>query len=137
MKELNPANPKRVIFFDGLCGLCNGFVNFILKIDRNNNFIFSPLQSEFAIQTLPQELTHDLKTIVVLIDGQTFKKAQAVFAVFNEIGGIWKMISLLKILPNFLLDFVYDLVASNRYQFFGKKDSCRLPTPEERKRFII
>lgn len=136
MENLNQNPKNHVIFFDGQCGLCNGFVNFILKIDQSHLFLFSPLQSDFAIQTLPQELTTDLKTIVVLINGTTFKKAQAVFAIFQEIGGFWKILSIMKYLPSSLLNMGYDLVAENRYSLFGKKETCRIPSPEERKRFL-
>ena len=128
---------QRVIFFDGLCGLCNGFVDFILKIDHEAKFKFSPLQSEYAKAHLPAEYILDLKTVIVQIDGENLRKAPAVMAIFKEIGGIWGVLSLISALPAPFLNIFYDMVAENRYQIFGKKDSCRLPTPTEKTRFLL
>lgn len=126
-----------VIYFDGVCGLCNGFVDFIMKIDRQGKFRFSPLQSEYAKANLPPEYVADLDSVVVQIHGKTLRKARAVFAVLKEIGGIWGMAGAFGILPERFLNGAYDLVAENRYKIFGKKETCRLPTPEERERFIL
>jgi predicted DCC family thiol-disulfide oxidoreductase YuxK len=126
-----------IIYFDGECGLCNGFIDFIMRIDKNQQFKFSPLQSDFAKTHLPSQFTDDLKTVVVQIDGVTLKKSQAVLAVFKKIGGFWKALSWLKILPTAFSNHFYDLVAENRYNLFGKKDTCRLPSPEEKQRFIL
>ena len=128
---------RNVVFFDGLCGLCNGFIDFVMKFDSRKSFYFSPLQSEYARNTLPAELTQDLKTVVAFIDGKTYKKSEAVFKVLQKLGGMWSFISLLRILPSSLSNFGYDLVAANRYSLFGKKETCRLPTPEERLRFLL
>lgn len=127
----------KIIFFDGVCGLCNGFVDFIMKIDRNSKFSFSALQSEYASKHLPVEYTRELSTIVVQIDGKNYRKSKAVMMVFKELGGFWAAISWLGVLPEDFTNHLYDQVARNRYSLFGKKDSCRLPTPEERQRFIV
>lgn len=125
-----------IIFFDGVCGLCNGFVDFIMAIDHKKRFLFSPLQSEFAKTHLPSELTKDLKSVVLLSEGKLHTKSGAVIKVMNEIGGIWKIVALGKILPSIFANKLYDLVAENRYSLFGKKETCRLPTEEERQRFV-
>jgi predicted DCC family thiol-disulfide oxidoreductase YuxK len=135
MKSNNSAN--YVIFFDGVCGLCNGFVDFVMKIDKQKLFKFSPLQSEFARGLLSPEDVIELKSVIVQINGRTYKKSDAVFAVFKELGGSWKALQLLKILPRPLRNSAYDMVAKYRYKIFGKKESCRLPSPEERQRFIL
>lgn len=127
----------KVIFFDGYCGLCNGFVDFVMKIDKAGVFKFSPLQSEFAKANLKPDDIAQLKSVVVLIDGNTFRKAPAVMKVFSELQGGWKALSTLGILPSGILNLGYDLVAENRYRLFGKRETCRLPTPEERTRFIL
>jgi predicted DCC family thiol-disulfide oxidoreductase YuxK len=127
----------KVIFFDGYCGLCNGFIDFVMKIDKKGVFKFSPLQSEFAKAHLKPEDIEQLKSVVVLIDGNTFRKAPGVMKVFKELNGMWKAFSALGILPSGFLNFGYDLVAENRYRLFGKRETCRLPTPEERTRFIL
>ena len=126
-----------IIYFDGVCGLCNGFVDFILKIDRNAVFKFSPLQSDHAKSSLPSEYTENLDSVVVQIDGKTLRKSKAVFAVMNKLGGVWAIAGVLGHLPESLLNKGYDLVAEHRYKIFGKKDSCRLPSPEERARFVL
>lgn len=126
-----------IIFFDGVCGLCNGFVDYMLKIDKKGVFKFSPLQSEYARTHLSASDVNDLKSIVVLIDGRTYRQAQGVLKAMSQLGGVWKLGSVLGELPEGLLNWGYDLVAHNRYRLFGKRETCRLPTPEERSRFIL
>lgn len=128
---------KSIIFFDGICGLCNGFIDFVIAHDKTNQFFFSPLQSDFAKSHLPAEYVQDLKTVVVQINGQTYKKSYAVIQVLVRLGGAWQIFRLGTCLPSSMTDFIYDFVALNRYRFFGKKETCRLPTPEERSRFIL
>ncbi len=127
----------RVIFFDGYCGLCNGFVDFMMKVDRKGLFKFSPLQGEFAKSHLSQNDILDLKSVVILIDGKTYRKAKGVFKALGELGGPWMAFLLLNILPSSFLNFFYDVVAANRYRLFGKRATCRLPSQEERSRFIL
>ncbi len=100
-------------------------------------FKFSPLQSEHAQKNLPKEFTEDLDSVVVQIDGQTLRKSKAVFAILKKIGGVWTVASSVGLLPESFLNKAYDMVAENRYKIFGKKESCRLPTPEERQRFLL
>jgi predicted DCC family thiol-disulfide oxidoreductase YuxK len=126
-----------VIFFDGYCGLCNGFVDFMMRVDKKAIFKFSPLQSEFAKQHVKPEDISDLKSVVILIEGKTYRKAEGVLKAISLLGGIWKGSSLLSLLPNKILNVGYDLVAENRYSLFGKRETCRLPSPEERSRFIL
>jgi predicted DCC family thiol-disulfide oxidoreductase YuxK len=127
----------KIIFFDGYCGLCNGFVNFIMRVDRKGLFKFSPLQSDFAKAKLSVEDTQDLKSVVVLIDEVTYRKARGVFMALRELGLFWKCLSFLRFLPAGLLNFSYDFIAENRYRLFGKRETCRLPSPAERERFIV
>jgi predicted DCC family thiol-disulfide oxidoreductase YuxK len=126
-----------IIYFDGVCGLCNGFVDFIMKMDKKSKFHFSPLQSEHAKNNLPLEYIQDLDSVVVQIDGKTLKKSKAVFAVLKKLGGIWGIVAVAGVLPEGILNRAYDMVAENRYKVFGKKDTCRFPTPEERRRFLL
>lgn len=127
----------KVIFFDGYCGLCNGFVDFMMKVDRQGVFKFSPLQSDYARQHLPADDIEQLKSVVILIDGRALRKSEGVLAALNELGGVWKLTGMLNLLPSVVRNKGYDMVAANRYKIFGKKDSCRIPTPEERERFIL
>jgi predicted DCC family thiol-disulfide oxidoreductase YuxK len=127
----------KVIFFDGVCGLCNGFIDFIMSIDKEKKFFFSPLQSDFAKENLPAAMTTELKSVVYLKDEKILTKSQAVISVLNDVGGIWKIALIGKCLPIFVSNFFYDAIAEHRYKLFGKKETCRLPTPEERARFVI
>jgi predicted DCC family thiol-disulfide oxidoreductase YuxK len=127
----------KIIFFDGYCGLCNGFVDFILKFDKNAVFKFSPLQSEFAKTKLNQSDVEDLKSVVVIINDKTYRKAEAALKALAELGWPWKILLIFSLLPEKVLNLFYDLIAANRYRIFGKRETCRLPTPEERERFIL
>lgn len=128
---------RPVIFFDGVCGLCNGFVDFVLSQDKNKKFLFSPLQSDFAKKNLPAPFTEDLTSVVLMINGETLSKTDAVLRVMRELGSGWRILTLGHYLPTFLRNKLYDMVATNRYRLFGKKETCRLPTEEERQRFIL
>lgn len=128
---------ENVIFFDGVCGLCNGFVDFVISVDKKNQYRFSPLQSEYAHKVLAPEMTEKLDSVVFQKDGKSYRKSQAVIKVLEGLGGVWKLAAIGKLLPESLSNVAYDLVAQNRYKLFGKKETCRLPTPEERTRFII
>jgi predicted DCC family thiol-disulfide oxidoreductase YuxK len=127
----------KVIFFDGVCGLCNNFVDFVLKVDKKRLYKFSPLQSEFARNHLPLTLTEDMKSVVLFDEGKIFIKSEAVVKILSDIGGAWKIATFARLLPKFISDKAYDMVAENRYKLFGRKETCRLPTPEERSRFVI
>jgi predicted DCC family thiol-disulfide oxidoreductase YuxK len=127
----------KVIFFDGYCGLCNSFIDFMIKVDSKAIFKFSPLQSEYAKKHLSKSDIEDLKSVVVLIDGQSYRQAPAVIKALTQLGGLWSLLAIFNIFPDFLLNFFYNLVAKNRYKFFGKRETCRLPTSEEKLRFIL
>lgn len=109
----------------------------MMKADKRAVFKFSPLQSEFAKANLKPEYIADLDSLVVLINGVSHRKALGVLLAVSELGGIWKLAGILRMLPESLLNFGYDLVAKNRYKIFGKTDTCRLPSPEEKSRFIL
>ena len=130
-------NEQNVVFFDGLCGLCSGFVDFVLKIDKKSQFKFSPLQSDFAQKQLPQNFITDLSTVVIMIDGKLYTKGPAVLELFRRIGGRWAMLAIFRFLPKGFINFFYDLIARNRYLIMKKKETCRLPGPEEREKFLL
>jgi predicted DCC family thiol-disulfide oxidoreductase YuxK len=109
----------------------------MMTVDRKGLFKFSPLQSEFAKANLRPEDVIDLKSLVVLIEGKTYRKTKGVILALASLGGWWKFISILRIIPGDILNFFYDFIATNRYRFFGKRQTCRLPTPEEKTRFIL
>lgn len=128
---------SQILFFDGVCSLCNGFVDFLITRDREELFQFAPLQGERASVTLPAELRgSEPDTVVLWTQGQVFTRSDAVLMVLGQLGGGWALARVGWIVPKFLRDGAYRLVASHRYAWFGRRATCRLPTPEERKRFL-
>lgn len=112
-------------------------MDFLLRFDKKKKIIFVTLQSDYAKKELPEYLTGQLSTIVVKKGDQIYTRSQAVFLLIRELGGGFKVLLLFQIFPISLLNIIYDLVATSRYSVFGKKDTCRIPTPQERSRFII
>lgn len=129
-------NGNPIVFFDGVCGLCSHFVDFVISIDKKHVHRFAPLQGMTAKQILTMQEIEDLDSVVVYVNGGKLKKAQAVLHVLQSVGGFWTLTSVFRIFPNSLLNFFYDLVARHRYQIFGKKESCRIPTKQERALFL-
>lgn len=127
---------SQIIFFDGVCVLCNGFVDFVLSRDSERIFKFAPLQGETAKRTLPENFTKDMSTVVLWSQGQIFQRSDAALMILAQLGGIYSLARIFWIVPQALRDLCYRLVAGQRYHWFGKRDSCRLPTQEERSMFL-
>jgi len=135
--QLSAKNP--ILLFDGVCNLCDGFVQFIMKRDRSAKFRFAPLQSAAGQQLLEHfQLDSDEIDSVVLIDaGKSYIKSTAALRAGKCLGGIWGLSYALIIIPTFIRNGVYDFIARNRYKWFGEKDACMIPTPEVRSRFLV
>jgi predicted DCC family thiol-disulfide oxidoreductase YuxK len=132
------ANKNLILLYDGHCGLCNGSVNFILNHDKNGSMKFTPLQSELGQSIIEKFKLINLDSLV-LYDSENeivFYKSKAVIEIANYLGGIYYLCNLFRIIPRFILDYFYDLIAKNRYKIFGKYDTCRFPTTEEKSRII-
>ena len=130
-------NEKGIILFDGVCNLCNGFVHFIIRRDKNNYFKFASLQSETAKEILIRfGLQEKLKTIVFIENKKVYKRSTAALHICRRLQGAWPLLYGFIIVPPFLRDAVYNLVAKYRYQWFGKKDQCMLPTPALQSKFL-
>ena len=136
--------PTNVLFFDGVCGLCNRSVDFVLSRDRRGAIRFAPLQGETA-KLRPNAECREPKAVgsnfstVVWSDarGREFLRSAAVVRILWQLGGVWWLIGwLLWLIPRPLRDVGYRLVAAKRYRWFGKKETCRLPSPAERERFL-
>ena len=126
-----------ILFYDGTCGLCHKFVALLLQIDRKHVFRLAPLQGVTAGQLLPSSFQNDLSTVVVWDNGVLKLKSAAIIHVFQCVGGLWRLIAfIMRLSPGFLRDFTYDLIATNRYRLFGKFESCRVPTTQERQRLL-
>lgn len=131
------GQPGAVVFFDGVCGLCNVSVDFILARDTHQRFRFAPLQGDTARQKLPSADRERLDTLVLLTEQGTYRRSAAVVRILWRLPGAWPVLgALLWVIPGPLRDMGYRIVSANRLRWFGKKESCRLPTPEERERFL-
>ncbi len=127
-----------VILFDGVCNLCSSSVQLIIKHDRKKVFRYASLQSEYGKKTLEkyQLNTKNIDSIVVIDGASAQIKSSAVLSILKKLGGIYSALYVFIIIPKFLRDSLYDFVARNRYRWFGKQESCMLPTPERKKLFI-
>ena len=134
--HLNLGDNHPILFFDGVCGLCNHFIDFTIQRDSTGKFRFATLQGETAKQELPSEYVNDLSTVVLKDGMEIYTRSEAALRVLSNLPGVWKLSKLLFVLPRSLRDWAYDLVASSRYKVFGKSDSCRIPSPEERSKFL-
>lgn len=127
-----------VILFDGVCNFCNGAVNFVIKRDEKALIQFAPLQSEkgrmFSRQFGFSE--EDMKTFLFIEDGRVYTKSTAALRVCRYLGALWPLCYGFIIVPKFIRDGMYNWIAKNRYKWFGKKETCMMPTPEIRTRFI-
>lgn len=137
MGFMEKAEPD-IILFDGVCNLCNGIVQFIIRRDPKGKFIFASLQSETGLKLLEKfGLPSDEFDSIVLIRGeQFFIKSDAGILVLKELGGLWQLLYAFRFLPLSFRNFIYDLIARSRYRMFGKSDSCMIPTPELKARFL-
>jgi predicted DCC family thiol-disulfide oxidoreductase YuxK len=129
---------KSIVLFDGVCNLCNGFINFLIDRDPHDRFQFGSLQSESAKELLrPFNYSADeLSTLLLIQDGQLHSQSTAVLKIFRQMSGAWPLMYAFIVLPKAFRDFVYNLVARNRYRIFGRKEACRIPTPELRSKFV-
>jgi len=130
---------KNTIFFDGYCSLCNGVVDFVISNKKETHTIyFSSLQSDYAIDFLAkhQKDANALETFFFCKDNVVYEKSTAALHVSKYLKKPYSFLSLLLIIPRWIRDPFYLLIAKNRYRLFGKKDSCRMPTKEEQSMFL-
>lgn len=131
-------NSQKIILFDGVCNLCNSTVQKVIENDYKNQFKFASLQSEFGQEFLKKnDLSTEEFNSIILVDGNKyFNKSDAALHIGKELKGIYKLSRLLFIFPKFIRDFVYDIISRNRYKWFGKQESCWLPTPDLQEKFL-
>jgi len=131
---------KTIVLFDGVCNLCHNTVRFIIRHDKSGCFVFAAQQSEAGQRILRQygiPTNAALADSVVLIEGsRVWLASDAVFRILYRLGGLWRIAALLRFLPRKLRDWVYQLIAKNRYRLFGRRERCMVPTPELKQRFL-
>jgi len=123
---------ERIVFFDGVCHLCNGFVDLVIKNDPQHRLLFAPLQGETAKNLLPSSYLEDLSTVLFWDQGQVYKESEAVLRILRQLPRYQVLARLLGLFPRFVRDFMYKKIARHRYRLFGERDFCRMPTPEEK-----
>ena len=129
---------KSIILFDGVCNVCNGFVNFLIPRDEKDQFQFGSLQSQKVKELLNQYHydADDLSTVILIENNKLYPQSTAVLKIFRQMNGAWPLMYTFIIIPKPIRDFVYQLIARNRYTLFGRKDSCMVPTPEWQAKFV-
>lgn len=129
---------KSVILFDGVCNLCNASIDFVLKRDQNDRFLVGALQEEASKKILADFNVNPeyLDSLVLVESDQIFFRSTAALRIARNLPGLWPLLYGLILLPPFLRDGIYDWIGKNRYRWFGKKNTCRLPTPEEKAKFL-
>ncbi|HKO61475.1 MAG TPA: DCC1-like thiol-disulfide oxidoreductase family protein [Pyrinomonadaceae bacterium] len=135
--------PNPIVLYDGVCGLCNRLNQFLLKRDHHDRLRFASLQSSLAESlTLRHGAdSKDLDTVYVLVDHNRptehlLSRSDAIIYVLTQLGGAWKLMGAARIVPAALRNIAYNIVARNRYRVFGKHDSCMLPDPKNREKFL-
>jgi len=127
-----------IILFDGVCNLCNNAVKFVIKRDKKSSIKFAPLQSETGQQLLQQYNLPiiEMNSFFFIENNKAYDRSTAALRVCRHLKGLWPLCYGLIIVPKFIRDSIYDWIAKNRYKWFGQKDTCMIPTPELRSRFL-
>ncbi len=133
-----PNLTKPVIFFDGVCAVCNGFVDWIIRRDHDRKFMFAPIQGETFAATgrVLGDDAAEWKIVYQDAKGEYSEASTAVLNILRDLGGGWRLFSGLRIIPAVIRNAVYSFIARHRYKWFGKREKCRIPTPEERAQFL-
>ncbi len=133
MKQQNSSQsqPRNIIFYDGVCLLCNEFVLFVLNRDKSNQLFFAPLQGETAKLLLTSQQVSDLNTVFLYQNGTIYSQSDAIIRILDTLNNQYFVFKLILIIPKFIRDNIYQVIAKYRYQLFGKKDFCSLSHPKQ------
>ena len=128
---------KKIIFYDGLCAMCNRFIRILITLDKKEKFLLAPLQGKNG-KILQKKFSKELKGIdsVIFYNKKAYTKSSAVINILSELGGIYKLAYIFNIIPSFISDSIYDYIARNRFQWFGKLDKCPMPEKKNISRFL-
>ncbi len=127
---------EAIIIFDGECNLCSGSVKFIIERDKKNYFKFISIQNPKALELLNGKIDISPDSVILLENDKAYIRSRAAIKISARLTWPWKIVSILRILPSFLIDPLYKLIARNRYKFWGKSNECMIPTAEIKDRFI-
>ena len=136
---MNSEEEKYIVVFDGICYVCNGFINFLLKRDRKDRFRFTLLQraKRIGIDESVKQNILSTDSVALVTGGKVYFRSAAVLKILKRLGGGWQLFYVFIIVPRPVCDWFYDVLARNRYKWFGKKDSCMVPDENVRRKFIL
>ena len=123
----------KIIIFDGICGLCNKSVDLLIKLDKHKIFQYTSLQGEYIKQL---DIEEDIDSIIFYEDEKLYYKSTAILKILRSLGGGWIVVNIFYLIPTFLRDAIYDLIAKYRYEIFGKMESCRILKEGDEKFFL-
>ncbi|MBS1690428.1 MAG: thiol-disulfide oxidoreductase DCC family protein [Bacteroidetes bacterium] len=132
------AAERPILFFDGVCNFCNSTINFIIRHDKKELFLFAALQSEKGRELLRHIKQDEAlpQSVILSYKGRIYEKSDAVLQTARLLGGVWSLLLIGHILPRFVRDSIYNFIARRRYRWFGKRDACMVPSPAVRARFL-
>ena len=135
---MDTGQDSPVLFFDGVCNLCTRAVQFVLKHDEKQRFLFASLQSAngMAAQQAVMSAKGKTDTLILLHKNKYYTRSDAALRTAGLLGGAWRILTALLIFPAFARNWVYNIISRNRYKWFGRQDKCMVPTPELRQRFL-
>lgn len=138
-KDIKIPDGKHIILFDGVCNFCNDSVRFVMKRDKKDLYRYASLQSDLGQKMTDErgiDTTEIDSTILIIPDEAYYIKSDAALQISKNLTGLYPILSLFSIIPSSIRDFFYDIIARNRYKWFGKKEACPMPSPEERSKFL-
>ncbi|WP_066187130.1 MULTISPECIES: thiol-disulfide oxidoreductase DCC family protein [Gracilibacillus] len=128
---------KKIILFDGVCNFCNGSVQFVIKRDPKVKFQFASLQSQVGKQLVEQyQISADLDSLILIEGDDYYQQSTAALKIVSSLYRLYPLLTVFRLIPRFLRDPIYRMIANNRYRWFGKSEHCMIPKPEDKDRFI-
>jgi predicted DCC family thiol-disulfide oxidoreductase YuxK len=131
-------NESPLILFDGVCNLCCSWVQFLIRNDKREQFIFTSMQSDSGERILKSFgiIAKEVETVVYIKNNTCLQKSTAILEILTDLGGRWRLFGIFRLIPKTIRDLFYRLIASTRYKVFGKRESCIIPAPKIQKRFL-
>lgn len=131
---MKPEN--RIVLFDGICNFCNSSIQFIIRHDPKGIFKYAALQSDYAKKLVGDRISPEPESVILYEDGKVYDRTTAALKIARHLNGLWPLLYIFIVIPAFLRDPIYKLIAKNRYKWFGKQEACMMPSKEIRDRFL-